>query len=187
MSISARQNICIVDIVSVRPPSPRKKYGYTAEIDFTRTEPTPLGRLPSGPSIGDVAQLAEHLLCKQGVVGSNPIVSTENRWSGTWWSVGPGCPAPVVPSACHFRVTLERWERREHPSPDRLTAVLEVLRPCRAGPARPGRGCHRRPARGRARLCLPRPPGRRRGHVLRARPRALDAREGDRRRSLTPF
>jgi hypothetical protein len=26
---------------------------------------------------GDVAQLAEHLLCKQGVVGSNPIVSTE--------------------------------------------------------------------------------------------------------------
>src|SRR2546428_114489 len=27
-------------------------------------------------TIGDVAQLAEHLLCKQGVVGSNPIVST---------------------------------------------------------------------------------------------------------------
>src|SRR5258705_5374496 len=26
--------------------------------------------------LGDVAQLAEHLLCKQGVVGSNPIVST---------------------------------------------------------------------------------------------------------------
>ena len=25
---------------------------------------------------GDVAQLAEHLLCKQGVVGSIPIVST---------------------------------------------------------------------------------------------------------------
>ena len=25
---------------------------------------------------GDVAQLGEHLLCKQGVVGSNPIVST---------------------------------------------------------------------------------------------------------------
>jgi hypothetical protein len=29
-------------------------------------------------SPGDVAQLAEHLLCKQGVVGSNPIVSTTN-------------------------------------------------------------------------------------------------------------
>jgi hypothetical protein len=27
---------------------------------------------------GDVAQLVEHLLCKQGVVGSSPIVSTEN-------------------------------------------------------------------------------------------------------------
>ena len=26
---------------------------------------------------GDVAQLAEHLLCKQGVVGSIPIVSTD--------------------------------------------------------------------------------------------------------------
>ena len=25
---------------------------------------------------GDVAQLAEHLLCKQGVVGSSPIIST---------------------------------------------------------------------------------------------------------------
>ena len=26
--------------------------------------------------LGDVAQLEEHLLCKQGVVGSSPIVST---------------------------------------------------------------------------------------------------------------
>ena len=30
---------------------------------------------------GDVAQLGEHLLCKQGVVGSNPIVSTR-LWPG---------------------------------------------------------------------------------------------------------
>ena len=29
---------------------------------------------------GDVAQLAEHLLCKQGVVGSIPIVSTMGDW-----------------------------------------------------------------------------------------------------------
>lgn len=28
---------------------------------------------------GDVAQLAEHRLCKPGVVGSNPIVSTAGR------------------------------------------------------------------------------------------------------------
>ena len=27
--------------------------------------------------LGDVAQLVEHLLCKQGVVGSSPIVSTK--------------------------------------------------------------------------------------------------------------
>ena len=30
----------------------------------------------SFPLLGDVAQLVEHLLCKQGVVGSSPIVST---------------------------------------------------------------------------------------------------------------
>ncbi len=29
--------------------------------------------------LGDVAQLEEHLLCKQGVVGSSPIVSTIRR------------------------------------------------------------------------------------------------------------
>jgi hypothetical protein len=29
-------------------------------------------------SCGDVAQLEEHLLCKQGVVGSSPIISTAN-------------------------------------------------------------------------------------------------------------
>ena len=28
---------------------------------------------------GDVAQLVEHLLCKQGVGGSSPLVSTGNR------------------------------------------------------------------------------------------------------------
>ena len=35
---------------------------------------------------GDVAQLGEHLLCKQGVVGSSPIVSTLKRHLGqTRW------------------------------------------------------------------------------------------------------
>jgi hypothetical protein len=33
-------------------------------------------RAVSWPLQGDVAQLVEHLLCKQGVVGSSPIVST---------------------------------------------------------------------------------------------------------------
>ena len=31
----------------------------------------------AGPGLGGVAQLGEHLLCKQGVVGSNPISSTK--------------------------------------------------------------------------------------------------------------
>jgi hypothetical protein len=31
-------------------------------------------------SIGDVAQLGEHLLCKQGVAGSNPVISTNTRF-----------------------------------------------------------------------------------------------------------
>ena len=28
---------------------------------------------------GGVAQLGEHLLCKQGVIGSNPFISTKGR------------------------------------------------------------------------------------------------------------
>ena len=29
---------------------------------------------------GGVAQLVEHLLCKQGVIGSNPFISTIEKW-----------------------------------------------------------------------------------------------------------
>ena len=32
----------------------------------------------SGSSAGDLAQLVEHLLCKQGVRGSTPLVSTKS-------------------------------------------------------------------------------------------------------------
>ena len=31
------------------------------------------------PAHGGIAQLVEHLLCKQGVIGSNPFTSTK-RW-----------------------------------------------------------------------------------------------------------
>src|SRR5207253_371534 len=31
-----------------------------------------------GPKLGAVAQLGEHLLCKQGVTGSNPVGSTRS-------------------------------------------------------------------------------------------------------------
>ena len=38
--------------------------------------PTRFALVPFPPSIqGDIAQLVEHLLCKQGVTGSNPVVS----------------------------------------------------------------------------------------------------------------
>ena len=31
--------------------------------------------------LGGVAQLVEHLLCKQGVIGSNPFTSTKFGWN----------------------------------------------------------------------------------------------------------
>ena len=31
-----------------------------------------------GIRLGGIAQLEEHLLCKQGVIGSSPIISTKN-------------------------------------------------------------------------------------------------------------
>src|SRR5438094_8894244 len=45
-------------------------------------------------TLGDGAQFAEHLLCKQGVVGSNPIVSTlkvQVRRSGLSSCLGGEC------------------------------------------------------------------------------------------------
>ena len=54
---------------------------------------------------GDVAQLEEHLLCKQGVVGSSPIVSTQVMPSGALNSdlalVGPTRQAGVRPRERH--------------------------------------------------------------------------------------
>ena len=32
---------------------------------------------------GGIAQLGEHLLCKQGVIGSIPIISTKGEWTRT--------------------------------------------------------------------------------------------------------
>jgi hypothetical protein len=53
---------------------------------------------PDGPgvSFGGVAQLVEHLLCKQGVTGSNPVAS---RWSmhsvGGLWPAGGASGKPL--------------------------------------------------------------------------------------------
>ncbi len=51
------------------------------------------------PQLGDVAQLAEHLLCKQGVVGSIPIVSTDTvaRAAGPRKGAGGGYEAALYP------------------------------------------------------------------------------------------
>ena len=39
---------------------------------------------------GGVAQLGEHLLCKQGVIGSIPFISTSNGGRGQAGGVGAG-------------------------------------------------------------------------------------------------
>jgi hypothetical protein len=44
------------------------------EAGWGSDDPVVLGRLV--PRVGGIAQLGEHLLCKQGVIGSIPIVST---------------------------------------------------------------------------------------------------------------
>ncbi len=54
--------------------------------------------LGSSRLVGDVAQLVEHLLCKQGVVGSIPSISTIKMNGG----LGPQAPACAgqSPAAC---------------------------------------------------------------------------------------
>ena len=37
---------------------------------------------------GGVAQLVEHLLCKQGVIGSNPFISTIEKWESRETATG---------------------------------------------------------------------------------------------------
>jgi hypothetical protein len=46
---------------------------------------------------GDLAQLVEHLLCKQGVTGSNPVVSI--RGSGSFGIIGVGVGLRKLPCA----------------------------------------------------------------------------------------
>ena len=54
---------------------------------------------------GGVAQLGEHLPCKQGVMGSNPIISTTGQ-----------CPDPTVGgSECHAVLRTPRISFRRKP------------------------------------------------------------------------
>jgi hypothetical protein len=80
-------------------PSQRRVTGY----DLTRQS-------------GDVAQLAEHLLCKQGVVGSNPIVSTEVKLQvrGQFWGRSPLLPGTLNGCSWHIHGTF-----RPRTCPDR--------------------------------------------------------------------
>ena len=44
-----------------------------------------MGEQVAARSNGDVAQLGEHLPCKQGVKGSNPFISTADMVTGNNW------------------------------------------------------------------------------------------------------
>ena len=44
-----------------------------------RYEPFKIKKGTHGSENGGIAQLGEHLLCKQGVIGSIPIISTKGR------------------------------------------------------------------------------------------------------------
>ena len=44
-----------------------------------------MGEQVDARSNGDVAQLGEHLPCKQGVKGSNPFISTADMVTGNNW------------------------------------------------------------------------------------------------------
>ena len=46
------------------------------------------GRAGGCQKYGGVAQLGEHLPCKQGVVGSNPVISTKAFLKADGWIVG---------------------------------------------------------------------------------------------------
>ena len=54
-----------------------------SEVQILPGPPAPVGPgawfAPDGVFHGDIAQLVEHLLCKQGVTGSNPVVSIFHR------------------------------------------------------------------------------------------------------------
>ena len=63
--------------------------------------------LPGLPSNGGVAQLGEHLLCKQGVNGSIPFVSI-TVLVVIEWSSPPSPPACVSVWECAVRVAVDR-------------------------------------------------------------------------------
>src|SRR2546423_2833313 len=69
-------SICPVDFAQRKGARPGRNSDMRLTLSAASTRPTVKVPAKNAVLCGDVAQLAEHLLCKQGVVGSNPIVST---------------------------------------------------------------------------------------------------------------
>ncbi len=77
------------DCSIIRASAARRQRGEPqVASDYARVYDYPAAKVAAGH--GAVAQLGEHLVCNQGVVGSNPIRSTEVRrsrcasWTESW-------------------------------------------------------------------------------------------------------
>ena len=64
---------------------------------------------------GGVAQLGEHLLCKQGVIGSNPFISTsvESHAAKSHRACGEGKPEDPVTNLCVNRKLIHGRPRSQ--------------------------------------------------------------------------
>ena len=60
-----------------------------AEKILTRARALVNQWLPTSEIFGGVAQLGEHLLCKQGVIGSIPFISTMPKGKKGWIKTRP--------------------------------------------------------------------------------------------------
>ncbi len=110
-------------------------YAPTAETGATRPYSTGKGACLSEittPRRGDVAQLVEHLLCKQGVRGSSPLISTKTRKSKMADS------SLLMPGADDaYRRSRERLREAEIDLRDRIEAVAAMRRDLPPGPVVP--------------------------------------------------
>ena len=75
---------CHDSVIRVKTRSVHRQLG-TDLLLFNFQGPETILEKEKSPWYGGVAQLGEHLPCKQGVMGSNPIISTTGQ-----------CPAPLL-------------------------------------------------------------------------------------------
>jgi hypothetical protein len=75
-------NIARRAVADARNAGFRRRWPGAAERDITRALRRDLGRPGAGfisrPAAG-LAQLVEHLICNQGVTGSNPVAGTKRK------------------------------------------------------------------------------------------------------------